>query len=164
MSTPLPVPDKNWPNTGTHEIADFDNTPGEVLQEQEYDPAKVPPIPVVICEPARTVTLPSKSGGWRQYDLTVGTSQRVLDRDPRRRRAIIQVSDAAGASAGALLGGSEAEGTSDYAFLLATTSSGNTTFDTATSYLLEVTSMDEVWASASGASCVLSVMNEQWAL
>src|ERR1044072_2642921 len=133
MSTPLPVPEnKNWPNDGTGEVPEFDNPPKEVLQEQEYDSAKVPPIPTILCEPARTVSLPARSGGWRRYDLTVGTAVRVLDRDPRRARAVIPVWDSAGASTGAIRGGSEPEGTSGSAFRPATPASGNTPFDTAT--------------------------------
>lgn len=144
------------------EIPEFDQSPGDILQEQESYEIKTAPIETVICEPVRVLQLPARSGGFRSYDLTSTQAVRVLDRDPRRKRAVLQVFDTAGVSTGARLGGTQAEGLSENAYLLGLPgpgiAAGNVIGAT-----LEITNMDEVWASAVGEACTLSVLNEQWA-
>lgn len=143
-------------------IPDLTQDPSDVVQELEPYTVNAVPIETVICEPVRTIALPAKNGGFRNFALTTTQSVMVLSRDPRRKRAVLQVSDTAGASDGAFIGGSQAEALSGNAFLLALPgpgiAAGNVTGGT-----LEITSMDEVWASANVAACTLSVMNEQWA-
>lgn len=144
------------------DIPEFDQSPGDILQEQEAYPAATDPIPTIVCEPVRSITLPAKSGGYRNYALTTTESIQVLGRDPRRKRAVLQVSDQEGESAGAFLGGTQGEALTGNAFLLALPGPAIAATPVV-STTLEITSMDEVWASALTADCTLSVINEQWA-
>jgi len=119
----------------------------DAVYQEEAAPARMTPIPVVTEGPVRVQQLPTRSAGMRTYDLTPTVPQRILDADPRRRRALLQVqgddvmlgSSQASAAAGALF----ADGT-----------------------LLELTTCDEVWArsaTAPAVTCTLGVLNEQWA-
>lgn len=147
----------------TYNLPEFKNKPGEILQEQECDETPIPPIPTVITDPVHTLELPTRSGGFRQYTLSTTSAVKILDRDPRRKRAVLTVFDTAGASNGVLLGNTQAEAQSSYAALLPLPgpgiAAGNVAFGP-----VELTMSDEVWASASGESCVISVINEQWSL
>lgn len=142
-------------------VPEFDQAPGDILQEQEPYEANVPPIPTVVCEPVRTVALPARIGAFAQFTLSTTVPIRVLDRDPRRKRAVITLFDTAGASDGAVLGGTQAVSLNN-GFLLPLPGPGIAAGNVA-STMLEITSVDEVWATALTAACTLSVMNEQWA-
>ena len=142
------------------EIPEFDQTPGDILQEQE-DAYNTTPVPTVICEPVRSIILPARIGAFTQHTLSTTTPIRVLDRDPRRKRAVITLFDTAGASDGAVLGGTQAVSLNN-GFLLPFPGP-NIAAGNVASTVLEITSVDEVWATAMTAACTLSVMNEQWA-
>ena len=147
------------------EIPELDETPGTIVQEDQDEMAAVPPLPVTTVDPVQTQAMPSKVAGMLRYDLSTTVPQRILAHDPRRRRALVQGFDfAAAAAQGVALDGQQSEATSPYAFVLATTLSGNTTADSASTPVLEITSQDEVWAVAVGGAITVSVMNEQWAL
>lgn len=115
----------------------------DVLQEQ---PAPVPmtPIPVVLEGPADTRQLPTRSPGMATLDLTVDPT-RVLQDDPRRSRAILQVAGDA-----VILGTSQS----------AATHAGARLADGTT---VTLTTSGEVWARAGTGTATLSVISEQWA-
>jgi hypothetical protein len=118
----------------------------DVLQE-EAAPVPMTPIPVVAEGPVRVQELPARSAGWRTYDLLPTEAVKVLEADPRRRRAVIQATGDA-----IMLGGSQAGATAGARF--------------GAGVLLEITTCDEVWArsvTTPPAACTLGVMNEQWA-
>lgn len=116
----------------------------DLLQEEEQA-AAMTPIPVVAEGPVRTQALPARSAGMRTYDLTRAAAVRVLDADPRRRRAVLQ------ATGGSYrLGGSQA----------AAQHGGATITD---GVMLTLTTCEEVWATAAWDDTALSVINEQWA-
>lgn len=141
-------------------LVDSDEDPDNVVQKQAVHTHKIP-IPIVADEPIHTIVLPSRATGWRSYDLTLGApAVKILNEDTRRKRAILLVTDNAGSSAGARIGQSQAEAQSGYGFILGL-ASGVTN---RVSSQLEYTSYTCVWATAITASCVISVLNEQWAL
>lgn len=71
-------------------IPEFDQEPGDVLQEQEPYEANIAPIPTVVCEPVRSQNLPAKRTTFYTA-ASVGTTVGVqlLGRDPRRQSATI---------------------------------------------------------------------------
>lgn len=132
------------------------------VEQAEYDHGATS-IPVEVCGPVRTQALPSKAAGYRR--VTVGTTQalRVLGRDPRRRRAVIQVYDATGTTHGVFYGATAAEVAPPAPFaarLGVTLPAGGVPV---ASHPLELTGMDELWVLADTAACELSVSAEQWA-
>ncbi|MER6059472.1 hypothetical protein [Streptomyces albidoflavus] len=115
----------------------------DLLQEEEV-PAKMTAIPVVVEGPARVQLLPTRSAGMRSWPLTADQVVRVLDADPRRRRAVLQA-----------VGGAVRLGTSQAAARVGAQIAEGT--------LLTLTTCDEVWATAALADTELSIINEQWA-
>lgn len=127
-------------------MSDLNPPTDDVLQE-EAAPVKMTPVPVVVEGPARIQQLPTRSAGWRTYDLVPDAGQKVLEADPRRRRAVLQASGDS-----IMLGGSQAGSRAGAQFT--------------DGVLIEITSCDEVWArtvSVPAVACTLAVMNEQWA-
>lgn len=126
---------------------EFYPAPGEVFQAEE--PAHK--VPVCLEDPVRVQELPAKSAGFRSVDLTVGKAVKILERDPRRKRAVILPYDPAGASKGAFIGVDQQAALSPYAAMIPLGTSG-----------IELTTFDDVWASANTAGCSITVINEQW--
>lgn len=139
-----------------------DPTPPEILQDEVTAPAPLPPLPTTVVDPVRIQNVPAKAAGWFTFDLAVGTATRILGEDPRRKRAVICVWDTAGASDGAILGGSQAAAVSDRGFVLGLVGANIAAGNVGPS-MIEYTALDEVWASAKTAPCTASVLNEQWA-
>lgn len=117
------------------------------LYQDEPTSMPMTPIPIVAEGPVRVQLLPARSAGMRTWDLVDGVAVRILDADPRRRRAILQ---AVGASY--RLGSTQATA--------GITGAGAQFTD---GVVLELTTADEVWAAGAGGATVLSVLNEQWA-
>ena len=140
-----------------------DVEPDDATVAQEEAPPGLGCIPVTVEGPVRSVELPAKSSGSRRYGVTTTEAFRVLGRDPRRKRALIQCSDATGASHGLFHGATANEVTppADYAARLAMTNAGAGL--PAASPVLEITSTDELWVLADTAACDVSVTSEQWA-
>lgn len=120
-------------------------------------------LPVVVETPVRTQQLPARAAGYRR--VTVGTTEplRVLGRDPRRRRVLVQVYDATGTTHGAFYGTTRNEVTPPAAFaarLGVTLPAGGIPV---ASPVIELTSMDELWVLADTAACDVTVAAEQWA-
>jgi len=116
-------------------------------------------VPTVQIEAVRTHPLPSRATGWKSYTLTLGAAPiKILDEDRRRKRAVIFANDVNLASQGVRLGQTQAEAASPYAFQLIIINGAAFV----NSQPLEYTSYTQVWASAIVASCVVSVLNEQW--
>lgn len=144
------------------EIPEFDQTPGDILQEQESYEIKTVPIETVICEPVRTQLLPARSGGWATFALSTSQAIQIMQRDPRRKRAIVIVADSTGQSRGATLGATQAQAQENVGFNIPLY--GTNISSAFVHPPVELTSMDEVWAIADGsAACKISVMIEQWA-
>lgn len=160
MSTPLPIPNRSGPDRHAYEVVEFDNTPDEIYQEQETEELPVDPIPATIVDPVRSQAMPARIGAFTRHTLSTTDPIRILDRDPRRKRAVITLFDTAGASDGAILGSTQAVALNN-GFLLPLPGPGIADGNVV-SQALEITSLDEVWAAASGAACTLSVLNEQW--
>ena len=140
-----------------------DPRPAEILQDEVTDPSTLfKPLPVTVVDPAPVRPMPTKVAGWIRYDLAVGAATRILSEDLRRKRAVISVWDTAGASDGAVIGGSASVATSDRGFLLGLSGPNIAAGNTGPS-IIEYTASDEVYASALTAACVVSVLNEQWA-
>lgn len=138
-----------------------DPTPPEINQDEVTTPAPLPPLPVTVCDPAPVRLMPARASGWARYALAVGVATRVLSEDMRRKRAVLHVTDTAGASDGAIIGGTQALAGSANGFLLGLPGPGIAAGNV--SVIMEYTGTDEVWASASVAACFLNVLNEQWA-
>lgn len=141
--------------------------PDDATVEQEEAPPGLGCIPVTVEGPVRSVELPAKGNGSRRYP--VGTTQpvRILGRDPRRKRATVQVYDATGATRGIFHGATETEltptdGATAPAFAARLAATGPASAPVA-SELLVITSLDELWVIADTAACEVSVISEQWA-
>jgi len=131
-------------------VVDLDEEPAEIVQTTK---------PGSIAEPVKTTRVPSRATGWHSYDLVLGApAVQVLSEDHRRKRAVIIVSDFAGASAGARFGQSQSEAGGDRAFIMGLRS-GTTN---RVSDPIEYTSYTGVWATAITAACTVSIFNEQW--
>lgn len=120
-------------------------------------------IPVEVCGPVRTQALPSKAAGYRRVSVGTVEPQRVLGRDPRRRRVVIQVYDATGTTHGVFYGATKNEVTppAPFAARLGVTLPAGAV--PVASPVLELTGMDELWVVADTAACELTVAAEQWA-
>lgn len=119
-------------------------------------------LPVMVEGTVRTQQLPAKAAGARRLTVSTTQQQKLLGRDPRRRRAVIQVYDTAGLSHGIFYGTSsnEVQPPAQFAARLALSLPGATP---SASHLLEVTNIDELWVLADTAACEVSVLAEQWA-
>lgn len=102
--------------------------------------------------------LPAQSGGFRSYAVAAGTAVRILDQDPRRKRALVIAHDTTNTCTGVVLGTTQAEGASSISAVLPL--QGNTT--SAVSPVLELTLQDEIWASTVAGTATVTVINEQW--
>lgn len=145
--------------TGTPDLEPDDAT---VVQEEGMPGLTT--IPVCVEGPVRTQALPARAAGYRRVTVTTTSPQRVLGRDPRRRRALVQVYDATGATHGVMLGATLNETTPPAAMAarlaVAAPAAGGTAV---ASPVLELTSTDELWVVADTAACELTVIAEQWA-
>lgn len=140
----------------------FDHAPADIVQAVDDVTANVPPLAVTVTDPARVILMPAQSAGMRQFTLSTTVPVKVLDRDPRRKRAVVTLFDTGGTSDGARLAGTQAATGGPTSFLLPLAGPGIAAGNVA-SGPLEITSMDEVWALAQTAACTLSVLSEQWA-
>ena len=139
--------------------------PDSIVQDGDphegREPVPMRPIPVALHgDPiVRVRELPTVLGAWSRYDLLVNAAALpVLGRDPRRKRAVLMAVNTAGTPSSVILGGTQAEASSDRGFLMSVTANSNVT-----PVQIEITHTSEVWASALTANITLSVLNEQWA-
>lgn len=127
---------------------------GDVLQDQEYD-ARMVVVPVCVKEPVRTQELPSALGGLMRKavpDVAAGGRPvKLLDGDPRRKRAVLVIP----AEAVVQLGPTDAQAASEFSFTLTAGANGPER--------VEFHSSDEVWGVGNGSAFSVSVLNEQWA-
>lgn len=138
--------------------------PSDADVVQEEAPGPLTTIPVCVEGPVRTQELPARAAGYRRVTVTTDRPQRVLGRDPRRRRALLQVYDATGTAGGVFLGATINEVTPPVAMAARLAVPGPAVDGAAvTSPVLEVTSTDELWVVADGATVELTVIAEQWA-
>ena len=126
----------------------------DVLQDEDYTGPAVT-VPVCIEGPVRAKTLPTHMRGLRSVavaDRSAAGSRavRILDGDPRRSRAVLQIPT----SESLRLGTTRADAEGEYAFVLI----GNAT----TAEKLEIHSCDEVWGIGVDGAFNVSVLNEQW--
>jgi hypothetical protein len=123
------------------EIPEFDQTPGDILQEQESYEIKTMPIETVICEPVRSITLPTKKTTF----YTAGSvGVQLLGRDPRRASATI-----IGLSQDIRLGSTQAEAVSGGRVPAVVP--------------ISLTGMGEIWATAVASTTDITVIAEYWA-
>lgn len=138
-------------------IIDVEPDSGQILQEEDYAPVTVP---VCVQEPVQTRELPTKSGGFRSFVLVAGAAAvKVLSRDPRRRRALLIAYSTTGIADHVHLSTTQAGGASEYTAHLPMQGSASS----AVSPVLELTCLDEIWATTNTQSVTLTVINEQWA-
>lgn len=131
------------------------------VEQQEAAPG-LTALPVVVEGTVRTQQLPAKAAGARRIVASLTDPKRLLGRDPRRRRAVIQLYDATGTSHGIFYGTSSNEVAPPAAFA-ARLGLGLPGAIPVASHLLEVTNIDELWCLADTAACEVSVLAEQWA-
>lgn len=143
-------------------MAEPELAPDDATVEQAEAPG-LGTIPVTVEGPVRTHQLPSRAAGYRRITASVTEPQRVLGRDPRRRRVVLQVYDATGTSHGVFYGTSRGQMAPPAPFaarLGVTLPAGGIPV---ASPLLELTGMDELWLLADTAACEVTVAAEQWA-
>lgn len=138
--------------THPHDPVDTTPEPDDIVGAEVGHQVNIPPLPVKVDGPVRVVSPPTRSAGWRSYDLSTTVAVKILGRDPRRRRAVIIAHNSVTGTA--KLGETAAQALSDQAFILPVGLGSLTDYCT-----IEYTSTDEVWASG---SVDLSVLNEQW--
>lgn len=145
-----------------------DLEPDDATVVQEEVAPGLSSIPVVVEGPVRVQELPSKAAGYRRVVASLTQPQKVLGRDPRRRRMVLQVYDATGTTHGVFYGATRTEvapgetgGAPQFAARLGVTLPAGGV--PVASPLLELTGMDELWVLADTAACELSVSVEQWA-
>lgn len=147
----------------TTPIEEFDQAPADINQAVDDQVANVPPILVTLSDAARVVEMPARSTGYRTYDLSTTVPTRVLDYDPRRKRAVVSIFDTGGTSAGARIGPTGGATTAPAGSFLYPLPGPGIAAGNVTNSPLEITGMEEVWALAVDAACTCSVLNEQWA-
>lgn len=140
-----------------------DQAPADIVQEVDDQVAPVPPLPVTVTDPARVVLVPSFSAGMRTFSVTTTVAQKILDRDPRRKRALITVvaTDSTN-TVGVILAPTQSSTGGPTSFLLPMPGP-NIALGRQCAGPIEVTSMDEVWALGSGGTVTVSVLAERWA-
>lgn len=143
------------------ELDNLEQTPEDVVGVVVEDVSAIPPLRITAADPLRTLALPAESGGALNRDLATTGATKILDRDPRRKRAVIVLFDTGGTSDGAFIGGTQAEANSDLGFLLPLFGP-NIAGGNVASIAFEVTSMEELWARAFTAACKCSVWIERW--
>lgn len=154
--------------TYSHDATEPVTEPDDATVEQEEVAPSLTCIPVVVEGPVRIQELPAKAAGYRRVVASTTEPKKVLGRDPRRRRMVLQVYDAAGATHGVFYGASRTEvapgdngAAPPYAARLGVTLPAGGV--PVASPLLELTGMDELWVLADTAVCDLSIAAEQWA-
>lgn len=125
----------------------FDTTVEQTMQAEE--PEKVPPIPVTVTDPAQVRELPAKSGNYVSF-VPGANAIRILDRDPRRKSAVIIVVDDEDASS-VFLGANQASANGPDAGIVPK------------GFPLRLTHLDEVWARIGEGAPTISVITEYWA-
>lgn len=141
---------------------DLEPDDADVLQDEGMPGLTT--IPVCVDGPVRVQQLPAKAAGYRRVTVTTTTPQRVLGRDPRRKRAVLQVFDSAGATRGVFYGATLNEVTPPAALAARlAVASPAVAGATVASPVLELTGQDELWVVADTAVCELTVTAEQWA-
>lgn len=138
--------------------------PDDATVEQVEHAGPLTTIPVCVEGPTTTRELPAKASGYRRVTVGTTTPLRVLGRDPRRKRAVLQVYDAMGATHGVMIGTTINEVAPPASFAARLAVSAPATAGAAVaSPLLELTSLDELWLLADTAACDVTVISEQWA-
>lgn len=141
MSTPLPVSGPGVPSGGGYGIPEFDQDPGDVLQEQED---RLTVIPVEVTEPVRSIALPGKrTTFYTVSDVTATTGVQLLGRDPRRKHATI-----IGLAQDVILGSTQSNALNGARIPAVVP--------------FVISSMDEVWAVAVTSTTDISVIVEFW--
>lgn len=137
--------------------------PDDATVEQAEQLPGLTTIPVSVETPVATREMPAKAAGYRRVTTSLTEPQRVLGRDPRRKRALVQVYDATGTTHGVFYGTSrnEVAPPSTYAARLAVTLPAGGI--PVASPVIELTGMDELWLLADTAVCDVTVAAEQWA-
>lgn len=150
----------------------LESSDAEVMQNQTPD---LTAVPVYTCTPVNTFALPSKQSRMVTYVLpsSTGVPLKVASADPRRRRCRLWVASTYGGIEGAWISNSQngcasAASTSDPANgYLGAAGAVFLSNSFSTPNILEITSMDEVWAigyMGAGADPLnLCVINESWA-
>lgn len=141
---------------------ELEPTDAEVVQEEAAPGLTT--IPVCVEGPVRVHQLPARASGYRRVTVGTSTPLRVLGRDPRRRRVLLQAFDADGATQGVFYGATAMEVTPPAAFAARLAVPGPAASGaTVASPVLELTGVDELWVLADTAQCELTVTAEQWA-
>jgi hypothetical protein len=122
-------------------VPEFDQEPGEILQEQDVY-AKA--IPVCMDEPVRSQELPSRAGACYTAGAVDTNGQKILGRDPRRKSATI-----IGLTQDILLGTTQAN------------ARAGARIPAVVPFV--ITSVDEYWAASVTATTDITVITEQWA-
>lgn len=143
--------------------ADGTTEPDDATVEQSQAPAGLSCIPVTVETPVQSRELPAKAAGYRRVTVDTTTPQRVLGRDPRRRRVVLQVYDATGATQGVFYGTTRNEVAPPAAFAARLGVTVPASGVPVASPLLELTGMDELWLLADTSACDVTVAAEQWA-
>lgn len=150
--------------TYTHDATGAaDVEPDDATVEQAEHTPGLTTIPVSVQTPVSTRELPARAGGYRRVTASLTEPQRVLGRDPRRKRVLLQVYDATGTTHGVFYGTSRAEVAPPAPFaarLGVTLPAGGVPV---ASPVIELTGMDELWVLADTAVCDVTVAAEQWA-
>lgn len=143
--------DQYDPNFGRDEIvqAEVPEAQGEFLAS----------IPVTINGPVHNRPLSARAAGMRSYTMSTTTAQKIATRDTRRKRILITAVDTSGSGTSVALGVTKNDAEGVYAFKLPLFQVSGTT---ATSIILELTTIDELWAMANGAAFTVSIVSENW--
>lgn len=141
MSTPLPVPGQGTPQGRGTPVPEFDQEPGDILQEQDvYARA----IPVCLDDPVRTQELPARAGACYTSGPVDINGQKILGRDPRRKSATI-----IGLTQDILIGTTQAN------------ARAGARIPAVVPFVISTT--DEYWAASVTGTTDISVITEQWA-
>lgn len=126
------------------EIPEFNQEPGDVVQELEDYNDKIPPIPTIVCEPVRSLALPNKRHTFTTIGA-VGTTVGVqlVGRDPRRASVTV-----IGLDQDIRLGTTQSESVSGGRI--------------PASVPFVLTSMGELWATSVSSTTDITVICEYW--
>jgi hypothetical protein len=144
-------------------MASPETEPDNATVEQAEDAPGLGCIPVSVEGPVSTRELPAKAAGYRRVTASTTEPQRVLGRDPRRKRALLQVYDVTGTTHGVFYGTTRNEVAPPAPFaarLAVTLPAGGIPV---ASQVIELTGSDELWILADTAACDVTVSAEQWA-
>ena len=121
-------------------------TVGELYQDESTAPIRVP---VSVEGPVQVHQLPARSAGSRTWTGNTN-ALRVGNEDPRRKRAVVLLYSTV-ATDYAWISTNQNEVDSGYGFRLPV------------GIILEISHQEAIYAKLSSATCVLSILNEQWA-